>query len=83
MTLADHPCVSYVHDVDLRPAGQVALTAGGRPVLVLSEAGRGRVAAFTGTIMGDPGPGSVGFWESKAWPAAMVAILRWLAKEAP
>jgi uncharacterized membrane protein len=79
--LGDHPCVSYVHDVDLRATGKVALTAGGRPVLVLCEVGKGRVGAFTGTAMGDPGPGSVGFWESNTWPGAMAALLRWLSRQ--
>jgi uncharacterized membrane protein len=83
VSLADHPCVSYVHDVDLRPAGQVALTAAGRPVLTLSTVGRGRVAAFTGTPLGVAGPGQLGFWESPAWPPSLAAILKWLAQAAP
>ena len=81
--LADHACVAYLHDVDLRPAGTVALTAAGRPVLVLSTVGRGRVAAFTGTVMGDPGPGHVGFWDAPSWPPAMAGILQWLAGAPP
>jgi uncharacterized membrane protein len=79
--LGDHACVSYVHDVDLRATGKVALTASGRPVLVLSEVGKGRVGAFVGTAMGDPGPGSIGFWESNTWPGAMAALLRWLSRQ--
>ncbi|HEY3396229.1 MAG TPA: hypothetical protein VGM19_01095 [Armatimonadota bacterium] len=41
--------------------------------------GKGRVAAFLGTPMGEAGPGRRGFWESSSWPQTMAALLRWLA----
>ncbi|HEY3418815.1 MAG TPA: hypothetical protein VGM23_18225, partial [Armatimonadota bacterium] len=83
VTLDDHPCVKYIHDVTLRTGGKVLMTAGGKPVLVAWERGKGRVAAFLGTPMGEVGAGRLGIWESASWPKAMAAILRYLARETP
>ena len=77
--LTGNPTLRWMHQAELLPEGRVFLTAGTKPVLVARQAGRGRVAAFLGTPLGEAAPGRQGFWESPAWPPATAAILQWLA----
>jgi uncharacterized membrane protein len=58
--------------------GQVWLTAGKMPLLVGGTYGKGRVVACAGTVLGEPEPGKIGFWESPAWTEAAAGVLTWL-----
>lgn len=70
--------VNYRHMVTPKPGAQVLLAgANGEPLLVGGEYGQGRVVVFTGTVLGDPPDGSVGFWDSPAWPEILAAAIKW------
>ncbi len=71
------PVLRYIHDLELKKDAQVFMTAGGKPLLICTQKGQGRTAAFAGTAMGEAAKGN-GIWESKEWPNAMAAILKWL-----
>ena len=63
---------------EIRPGATVALRAEDRPFLVLSTAGKGRVACLLGAPCGAPLPGQVGFWDDPAWVEVLARTLSWL-----
>lgn len=75
------PRVFYYHDVAANPSARVLIEADGHPLLVVGECGKGRVAAFAGTVLGEPNPGQLPFWEWDSWPRVVAAVLRWLQVE--
>lgn len=74
------PKVFWYHEVVPRPEGQVVLTGGGKPLLVLGTAGKGRVAVFAGTVMGAPGAADMPFWAWPPWPGLLAKVIDWLAQ---
>lgn len=60
---AQQPLVFYRHAVTPRADAAVWLTAGGQPVLMVRDVGKGRVAAWCCTPEGDPSSAQLGFWE--------------------
>ncbi len=70
--------VNYRHLVKPK-AGTTVLLAGskGEPLLVGGQYGRGRVVVFTGTVLGEPPAGQVGFWQSPAWADLLAAAIKW------
>lgn len=75
------PRVRYVHDVEVKPGATVVLKAGGRPFLVIGEAGpkKARVACILGAPMGTVGEGTP-FWAWKDWPYLLRQIVWWSTK---
>ena len=47
------------------------LLAGTEPVLFSSSYGKGRVAVFTGTVLGEPVGKEQPFWQWSGWPLLM------------
>jgi uncharacterized membrane protein len=79
LDLTAQPRCLWSHDLMARPRGQVRLDAGSRPLLVSGRCGRGRVAVFLATVLGErPGTG-VPFWEWTAWPECLARILAGVA----
>ncbi|OPZ82517.1 MAG: hypothetical protein BWY76_02688 [bacterium ADurb.Bin429] len=72
------PRVYWTHAVTPKPGAKVLLTADGKPLLVTWLYGKGRVAVFAGTVMGDPKAGQLPFWQWGGWPAVMAETLSWL-----
>ena len=72
------PRVYWYHAVTPKPDAKVLLTAGGKPLLIAGACGKGRVAIFAGSVMGDPKDGQVPFWEWDGWPAVMAETITWL-----
>ncbi len=72
------PRVYWTHAVTPKPGAKVLLTAGGKPLLVAWQYGKGRVAVFAGSVMGDPKAGQLPFWAWDGWPAAMAETIAWL-----
>jgi uncharacterized membrane protein len=81
------PRVDWYQETTAKPGATVSLTLGGRPLLVTSPYGKGRVAVLTATIFIDSAaeraaaaplfpdwPGYRGFLQS---------LLQWLAGQAP
>jgi uncharacterized membrane protein len=77
------PRVLYVHQVEVKPWGQVVLEAAGRPFLVIGEVGPGkaRVACFLGVPMGSFGPQETPFWEWTDWKYLLRQLYWWVMKE--
>jgi hypothetical protein len=77
------------HRVALKPNATIELYAGNEPILLISSAGNGRVAVFTGTTMGgattpnrgfvEPKPSKPAFWNDSVWPLIASRISTWLA----
>ena len=76
------PVLFWYHTVKPKAGSKTLLTVEGKPALVLGTAGKGRVAVFAGTVMGDAGPGQVPLWDWDGWPQILAATTQWLA-EAP
>ncbi|MCX5660293.1 MAG: glutamine amidotransferase [Planctomycetota bacterium] len=80
LTWDKSPALFWRHEVKPKPGAHVVLEAGGQPALVLGTFGKGRVALFAGTVLGEPGAGTLPFWEWSDWPAALGATMDWLAE---
>jgi hypothetical protein len=76
------PTVFYRHTIAPR-AGATALLEGqgGEPLLMGCDYGKGRVAVFSGTVLGEPGRGETAFWDSGAWPEILARTLCWVARK--
>ena len=61
-----------------KPGAWVELTAGGKPFLVCSTYGQGRVAAVLGNVCGESQPGKTAFWEDPQWVPTLAKIVHWL-----
>jgi hypothetical protein len=77
--MTGNPAIRYVHQAAVREGGKVLMEAAGKPVLVVAARGKGKVAAFLGTVMGETGKETPGFWDSNDWPDAMSALLEFLS----
>jgi hypothetical protein len=66
----------WMHDLAPKPGAEVALTAGGRPALILGRAGKGRVALLTLAPLGKDVNGA--WWRSDAGEKITEATCRWL-----
>ncbi len=68
----------YVHRVTARAAGQVAVTAGERPLVVVGTYQQGRVACVLGTPYASPWADRQSFTEAPEWPTALARLIAWL-----
>jgi hypothetical protein len=72
--------VMYRHMVTPKEGATVLLKgAGGEPLLVGKAYGQGRVAVFTGTVLGEAPAGSEDFWKTDAWRAQLTKVISWVA----
>ena len=77
------------HRVEPKTNATIQLVAGAEPVLFTADAGKGRVAVFTGTVMGgpstpgqgfaEPAPAAPAFWMQSAWPQIVNRVTAWVA----
>ena len=76
-----HPSlVLYRHMVTAKPGSTLLLQGTkGEPLLVGMQYGKGRVAVFTGTVLGEPGAGQTAFWSAPEWPQQLANALSWVA----
>ena len=73
------PRVFWYHDVKPKAGTQVTVVAEGHPLLISGTYGKGRVALFAGSVMGDPPAGSLAFWAWDDWPRLMAETVVWLS----
>jgi hypothetical protein len=74
------PTVFYRHVVKAKPGATVLLAGDhGEPLLVGATCGKGRVAVFTGTVLGQPAKGQAAFWDTDAWKAIVSRAVTWAA----
>ena len=76
------PRVFWRHNVTPKPGTRVVLTADSQPLLITGTFGKGRVAVFAGSVMGDPAAGQLPFWEWNQWPSVLAETLAWLVPTA-
>jgi uncharacterized membrane protein len=60
----------------LQPGAQVVLRTGDHPLLVTGSYGKGKVAVWLGTPMGDPPPGVTPYWQSPNWISTLTTTLK-------
>jgi hypothetical protein len=70
---------NWLHELTPKPGATVALTAGGKPALVLGEVGKGRVALLALASLGPDIPGA--WWRSNAGEEITQATCRWLLRQ--
>ncbi len=75
---AEGPRVYWAHHTKAKRAAATVLTFDGAPALVLGRFGKGRVAAFTGSVLGEATRGQTPFWESRAWRRLLGNTIEWL-----
>lgn len=71
----------YYYHADLVPKkdSQSWMVGGGKPLLLVRQAGRGRVAVCAATVCGEPMSNQPPlFCESAGWPVVLAATLNWL-----
>jgi hypothetical protein len=76
LKLPDNAATVWLHHLTPKPGAQVALTAGGKPALILGQAGKGRVALLTLAPLGEDVAGA--WWRSDAGEKITEATCRWL-----
>lgn len=82
LALPGPPRAVWVHDVEPLPGAPILATAGGKPLLVASPAGPGKVLCFTGTILGyEDKAGGTPFWKWDQYPAFLQSLITWLGSE--
>ncbi len=74
-----HPAIGWMHRTTAKDGAKVELQAGGLPVLVTWQVGKGRVAVLTAPPYGIPPAGQPGYWQWPEWPKLMHRVLAWLA----
>ena len=75
----DKPLVRWYQDVTAQPGAVTHLQLDNRPLLVTATRGKGRVAAFTGTVLGaDPVPPAIVLEKWSGYPAMMQGLVEWL-----
>ena len=64
----DKPTLFWRHQVPLKQGAEVLAYAGDIPVAASTKSGKGSVAVFAGTVLGEEKNGELPFWKSKFWP---------------
>lgn len=72
------PRVYYYHDVEPLDGAQILATADGKPMIIVSQIGKGRVGVVAATVEGDPSPDQLPFWEWGDMPRLMASVCQWL-----
>lgn len=76
------PEVIFRHIVKPVAGAQVLMAgAAGEPLWVGKQYGKGRVAVFTGTVLGEALKGQTMFWEDAGWKDILAAAITWSAGE--
>ncbi len=74
------PVLYWRHRVTPKREAQVHLLAGDEPILFTGTYGQGRVAVFTGTVLGQPSGSERLFWAWASWPLLLHDALAWLVE---
>ena len=74
------PRVFWIHNVTPNPDAEIVIKAGDHPVLIQGRYGKGRVAVFAGSVMGDPSDGQLPFWEWDGWTEIVSRTVAWLTE---
>lgn len=81
-SMADCAVCPYLHRVKVRPGSTVAMTAGGRPFLVVREAeSGGRVACVLGAPYGAEEGKPPVFYRWHGWDRLLCCVLEWVAQQ--
>jgi len=70
--------VFYYHEVQPKKDATVLAMAGDKPMLMVWQVGKGRVAALAATAEGEPAQGQLAFWDWGDTPRLMAGVSRWL-----
>jgi hypothetical protein len=63
----DRPAIFWRHDLRPQPEARILAYAGGTPVAASISVGKGEVAIFTGSVLGEPAANQVPFWNTQSW----------------
>jgi len=72
------PVVMFRHIVKPKSESKILLSGtNGEPLLVGGQVGNGRVAVFTGTVLGEAPKGQIAFWNSPSWVDILSKTILW------
>ena len=72
----DLGCVRWIQEpAALKPDAKVLWKVGDHPLLVTGTFGKGKVAVWLGTPLGEPPVGMTPYWESANWAPALSKVL--------
>lgn len=74
-----NPRSIWQHRVKPAKDAVIEVTVGDDPFLVTGRCGQGRIAAFTGSVLGTPAKGVLPFWEWESWPDLLGRVIAWAA----
>ncbi|MDD5708277.1 MAG: glutamine amidotransferase [Kiritimatiellae bacterium] len=78
VALDSSPMVYWIHQLKPKPDATVVLKAGDYPLLITGQFGKGKVAIFAGTPLGEPNEGQTPFWKWEQWPKFLGNVARGL-----
>ncbi|MCG2660952.1 MAG: glutamine amidotransferase [Kiritimatiellae bacterium] len=67
----------WYHDLKVKKDGQVVISNGGVPWMAIKQAGKGRVIASAGNLLGKAGKDKVVFYKWNEWPDFFWAMIQW------
>ncbi|MHB9024157.1 MAG: glutamine amidotransferase [Armatimonadota bacterium] len=75
------PLVFYYQRIIPRSGAETLLTCSGAPILVTGNYGKGRVAVFAATDLGDPAAKQIPFYQWPDYLLLLTHVTKWLLKE--
>ncbi|MDD5705691.1 MAG: glutamine amidotransferase [Kiritimatiellae bacterium] len=74
----ERPSLRYYHRTTAKPDAETLLECDGFPVLVTGRYGKGKVAVFAGTYLGEPAKGNVLLYEWSGYSELLARVVQWL-----
>jgi hypothetical protein len=72
--------ILYRHMVTPKPGATLLLKGTkGEPLIVGGACGKGKVAVFTGTVLGEAPKGTRAFWATPEWAQALAKTVQWVS----
>jgi len=72
---ADKPAVFWLHNVKAKASARILAYGGARPIAFASDVGKGKVAVFAGTVLGQGDGESRPFWECPSWKSLLKKMI--------
>jgi uncharacterized membrane protein len=75
------PCSLWQHKVTAKQGAKIHISTDDLPFLITGTFGKGRVAVFTGTVLGSTEENILPFWEWESWLELFGRVISWAANK--